>query len=355
MAKTYPAILLERSTPMTRVINGVDQQPTDVLVSRVGRSTVSSTSPNYPVNVQENSFMTQTTSFQNRPVYVNSYIGGKLYRNIDSFSGPAFTGAPQNVVNSVEYRALIRLYDKIPEVTANLALLYKERQKTVESITTALSGIVSAVRDVRKGRPPELLMNASQLRNRKRMSGAWLNYTYGIAPFASDLHAIAISELKQIIYLTGKCTDRYESSRLGGKIVNRGSYMCTYKAGLSLSNPLYATLAGAGLTNPALVAWELTPFSFMADWLLPVGPFLEMLSSTSGYNKHPGSITRGTREWCIQQSDNGASAYSEYRRIQRATIAFPSVPLPRFKNPISPVHALNALSIIHQSVKSGQR
>lgn len=357
MPKTYPAIRQEEFVSMSRIVQNIEQPPGNFLVSRKTRTTSSSTSPGWPSDKRENSFNTNTVLFETRPVYVDSTSPDGKYRtrNISSISGPSFIGPSNSLKSAVEYKALLRFYGKIPEVTANLALLYAERRKTMESITTALSGILKAVRDVRKGRPPELFMNANQLRNRKRMSGAWLNYTYGIAPFASDLHAISISELQPVIWLKGRAKEEYESTRLDGLLLNRGSYMATFKAGLSLANPLTATLAGAGMTNPALIAWEVTPFSFMADWLLPVGPYLEMLSSTSGYNKHPGSITRGTKEWTIQSKRDGAYAYGESKQISRAVITFPSAPLPRLKNPFSPVHALNALSIIHQFVKEGQR
>lgn len=39
--------------------------------------------------------------------------------------------------------------------------------------------------------------------------------------------------------------------------------------------------ARLGLTNPETVLWELTPFSFVADWFLPIGPALEARAAAS--------------------------------------------------------------------------
>jgi hypothetical protein len=41
---------------------------------------------------------------------------------------------------------------------------------------------------------------------------------------------------------------------------------------------LRATLASLGLNNPAKIAWNALPFSFMVDWIAPVGTFLERLA-----------------------------------------------------------------------------
>lgn len=356
MAKTYPPIDQKDYATYERLQNFV---PTNmkILIRSIQRSTTSGVTPGWPKNIRENDFQTQTVYFESKPRVYDPFKGDKNYpgyRYIDAISGPAFVGPDNRVTSAVEYKALLRMYDEIPQVTANLALLYAERKKTAESIALALGGILKCVRDVKKGRVPELFMDAKTLRGRKKFTGAWLNYTYGIKPFASDLRAIAISELAPVVWLSGSANDEYSRSIKTGQtsfIDNMGSYRCKYKGGLSLANPLTATLAGAGLTNPALIAWELTPFSFMADWLIPVGPYLEMLGSTSGYTKHSGSITRTIKESFYRVSDNGATASGEWKRITRSVVAFPNAPLPRFKNPYSPVHALNTLSIIHQMVK----
>jgi len=36
------------------------------------------------------------------------------------------------------------------------------------------------------------------------------------------------------------------------------------------------------LTNPALVAWELVPFSFVADWFVPIGSWLTAIAPLIG-------------------------------------------------------------------------
>jgi hypothetical protein len=59
-----------------------------------------------------------------------------------------------------------------------------------------------------------------------------------------------------------------------------------YKRGVKESvtyrvrNPQLYSLAQHGLTNPALMAWQVLPLSFVFDWFLPVGNFLNALMHT---------------------------------------------------------------------------
>lgn len=360
MSKVYPPISRSTEIPIATYKFGVATN-SSFQTSKFTKTMTGSTTPGFPAKMQENGMTSIRTSEDFYPGWIKSYspagsIAFKdLIQSVDPLYKAPLLAAPPDLVRSVEYRALLRMYDDIPTVTANLALLYAERRKTMEGIAVALGGIVKCMRDVRKGKVPELFMNASELRGRKKFTGAWLNYTYGIKPFVSDLYAITHSDpLNQVIWLKGRATDSREFSQDYSSYgyMTGGKYKATYKFGLSLNSPLTATLAGAGLTNSALIAWELTPFSFMADWALPIGPYLEMLSSTQGYTKHSGSVTK---VWKYQgdgwSNRSNAGHHVEHLRIVRTTSGFPSAPLPKFKNPYSPAHALNFLSIIHQFCK----
>lgn len=59
---------------------------------------------------------------------------------------------------------------------------------------------------------------------------------------------------------------------------------------------LKAVAANTGISNPALLAWELLPWSFVIDWFIPVGDYLESLSAFDGFTFSGGSqvlVTRG--------------------------------------------------------------
>ncbi len=56
-----------------------------------------------------------------------------------------------------------------------------------------------------------------------------------------------------------------------------------------------STLASFGLLNPASVAWELVPLSFVIDWFLPIGRYLEQLDTPFRFT-HVGGTSVYRRE-----------------------------------------------------------
>jgi len=54
------------------------------------------------------------------------------------------------------------------------------------------------------------------------------------------------------------------------------------RARYTISDPALKQLAQIGITNPINLAWELIPYSFVIDWLIPVGKFLESLDALVG-------------------------------------------------------------------------
>jgi hypothetical protein len=57
-----------------------------------------------------------------------------------------------------------------------------------------------------------------------------------------------------------------------------------------------------GLLNPAAVAWELLPFSFVVDWFLPVGRYLEGLDVPMRFDHLGGTI--GYRRQVLTEREN---------------------------------------------------
>lgn len=56
----------------------------------------------------------------------------------------------------------------------------------------------------------------------------------------------------------------------------------------------FKTFQQIGLTNPLLLGWELIPFSFVADWFIQVGDYLETLDALIGVKRI--AITRSVKQ-----------------------------------------------------------
>jgi hypothetical protein len=117
-----------------------------------------------------------------------------------------------------------------------------------------------------------------------------------------------------------------------------------------------------GLVDPSSVAWELTPWSFVADWFIPIGSYLHARALSSfttgtyvktifhresfwGNNANIRNIFR-----VVTQSASGGAVRV---KVQRTVMSSLEVPLPSFKS-LSDVpswkRAANAVSLLVTSV-----
>lgn len=121
----------------------------------------------------------------------------------------------------------------------------------------------------------------------RKTSDVWLEFSFGWKPLIQDIYS-AVDHLQNPIKSIrpkgtawmphsgkteqGSQKDWYNQgwtmqSILGRKFSKQG---CT----VTISNPNQYLANRLGLVNPAEVAWELIPFSFVVDWFVNVGEFL---------------------------------------------------------------------------------
>jgi hypothetical protein len=124
-------------------------------------------------------------------------------------------------------------------------------------------------------------------------------------------------------------------------------------------------LAQTGFTNPANVIWELVPFSFVVDWFIRIGDYLNACTKLDNLTvtsvSRTVSITES--EFCTAEVVDGTPvgtatnrrwsfSYYQHARVSsytyREIIPLPELPLPVFRNPISKGHLAIALSLITQ-------
>lgn len=113
--------------------------------------------------------------------------------------------------------------------------------------------------------------------------------------------------------------------------------------------------AALGITNPLATAWELIPYSFVLDWVIGVGEYLNNLDALvgieeciirSGY-KHTLTMAGVTLRPGYPHSV-GANGYSKSTRTtkQRNSVIVPYYPLPAFDGRFTNLRAANALALL---------
>jgi len=213
------------------------------------------------------------------------------------------------------------------------------------------------------------------------LSQNWLEYQFAWLPLMGDVFG-AWSEFQKSV------ASRAHTLRVSRSVSDSGTRSFTnpsgqagytsitvpYEIGVTcsllgqVSQPGLNRLAALGLINPLSIAWELMPFSFTIDWLIPVGSVLEALTSTIGVSFVSGSLTRrvsvsasGLNGFCLGTVHaKGVVTVGKVDikgvHIKRAT--YGSFPMPSWyanPNPITSTKVLSSIALALQHLRGLSR
>jgi len=285
---------------------------------------------------------------------------------------PSFPRTTQLPGQNSVYRAEVECLLKVRDMSVNLLQVFAERQKSIDMIADRTARVYRAYIAAKRGKFREAAKVLGVDKRGKKTASSWLELQYGWLPLLSDIHG-------GYEYLTGRravkgtlfnvkrtitdndsqvIANQTESwsvtSNIQTKLITKVSlwYSVEYEA-LSEASKL-------GLLNPLEIAWELTPWSFVVDWLLPVGNVLGALSATSGCTFKGGTLTRVLdqtmqtmviprsvmdRGQGVMQSGKSVGT-GKYFSMNRQVYTGTPFPMPYVKNPLSVGHALNAVALL---------
>lgn len=222
-----------------------------------------------------------------------------------------------------------RLLEKARGAQWDSPVFFAEAGKTVDMVAGAIGKVGALARHLRKGNIVAFISGLHPSTSNRRPRGnrynravkdfqrqfgenpraaaanTWLEYTYGWTPFLLDAKTAAE---------TLASLQMEEHARIG-----RVTSTIRAKSKEVIATPSYLTIAGVvwggdgwidrshslrgvwhfepdanlnaigklGLTNPLNVGWNLLPFSFVADWFIPIGDYLAQLDTPLRF-KHKG-------------------------------------------------------------------
>lgn len=230
----------------------------------------------------------------------------------------AFPGEPDAYKTAYD-----RFVAKARSDTASLGTTVVEARESFNMIHARTLTLLRSLRAIRRGDVgsliKELKLDDKGSRKAQRVfksrsghaanaANHYLEYIFGWMPLVSDI-ADSVKVLQSDYSPTrvsarGKVRvdDNYFSPYPWGfqKQVMSSSTRLEIRASVAVSNPNLALANNLGFVNPASIAFEVIPGSFLLDWFVPIGRFLESWTDFVGYSLSDITVSRScstTRSW----------------------------------------------------------
>lgn len=281
----------------------------------------------------------------------------------------------ENVANRLVVQALLKLRDQ----KVNLAVAFAEAEKSISMIADRSLKLYRSYRALRGGNFTaawkEIGLHPGN--KGKKVASSVLEVQYGWRPLMQDIEG-AYDEIRRPVRADGylikvkstfedvsKALVSYNGSTTGYSpfnVVQDDTLLKRSQVSLwyVVDNDMLLTASAIGVTNPMEIVWEVTPYSFLLDWIIPVGNFLGALTATTGTRFIGGTLThssRFTRKYSVEAThvSNGVtdwvgsgSAAGKDSRFEMSRSVYQNSPIPSLyiKNPLSGGHALNAIALL---------
>jgi len=251
-------------------------------------------------------------------------IGAPIIANLNN--PPSINSSMRN---ECETKALLDLADAKANIGENLATL----SQILRLVKDPLSTLVKEFQKVRRDKNLWGLIykSARDLNQGKALNGPakeYLKYVYGWKPLVSDIYGIielAKDANKRPLLINARGVSKREqfldeaafqsgSDRIRTTTSDATAISTSVCSLWATPDPNWAgsrTLNQLGLLNPASLAWELVPASFVIDWALPIGPVLQALTATAGLSFVDGSTSqRVSARWRYEQGHYAQPGYA---------------------------------------------
>lgn len=279
---------------------------------------------------------------------------------------------------------LVKIRDDVANV-ANMLGEYKQTAKMVEDGLFHFARAVTLMRRRRYGKAmKELKSFGEKLRRsgrsvsnivappsrsgpRGRAANAWLQFHFGVEPLAKDIYKLCeeIRNSKPKPLVTKKVTKVartsipgsyfvYEDSAKRTQLQVWGTYTRKLTAYVEVDNALLQSASDHGLTSPASLVWELTAFSFVVDWFIGVGEWLQALDVPLGISR---SICYETRKLQFSHSYNMSGLTVNFEESPKASLSHRltsrevrplTAVMPRWKASVTTTRTVTALALLQQ-------
>lgn len=303
-------------------------------------------------------------------------------------------------------KAKSKLLSRMKDSSINLGQAFAERKQTVGLLAKTVNRLASGALAIRRGNlkhASELFgvkVTGSSLRrdatllhfpggsNKSRKSYSrqtlendafgrhWLEFSYGWRPLVNDIYGAAEAIAKTFSDVPKRtvisAVGNYEKvskgvftgTGLGVNLTSTLKSKTRYVVAFGEEDSFAVAMRQTGLSNPLLLLWELTPWSFVADWVFPLGAYLRHLDASHGLVFKRGTVSQ--RRLSVHESTafadpgyvgpgHSASGGGESKFVETKTRSplsgFPCPDFPTVSLGLSVSQAISGLALLQQVFK----
>jgi hypothetical protein len=308
----------------------------------------------------------------------DSYID--LFQNMVGL----YTDRSYNLSHSAQAyeRAKQNCIDRVKNMDINVGQSIAELQRTMDLVGDTAMTIAKSIRAFKRGKISQgfKLLGIRKPKGivpSKKAADDWLAVQYGWLPLLDDVKGAAEALAKKQFPPVFKFKGRSSASDSAQIHTQAIGYGITFKESgyrsdaevmmaFCMNNYTSRTLNELGITDPLSIVWELVPWSFVVDWFIPIGKYLQSVDYTDGLTFKTGYIVQfSSNSWtAIAGSGTYNSGGVRYNFIggpivssknvwlSRTKLQGPlAVSLPQLKNPVNPAHMMNGLALLSSSFR----
>lgn len=324
---------------------------------------------------------------ERKPVSYVSGTRGDITNQVDTVKNGSWPTAQllalqSNALTAADSIALNRFHEKLSGEQVHLGNLIAERAQTVGMLADAVKRLSGFLTNFTPKKAARALLGLGSRKGGRKVANDYLAFKFGAEPLMDDVkgaaEAVAHFESDNLrppcVKVTGSAnkSSTHEFTFLSGGVLHHVSmrvdvnvrYVCEY----TVDNFVTREMSKLGLVNPAEILWELTPWSFVVDWVFPVGNYLRHLTNEVGLtfsrgtkstriittttvkvnnqtvavNSDPvyGSETRQRQQW--------SRVRGAHEKTRVLLTNSPYVQTPQLKSPFSFTHVLEGLALLYQ-------
>ena len=202
--------------------------------------------------------------------------------------------------SSAKSETYARLRGKLYQGSAALGVSLGSVQQSREMISRRYAQLSASADQLSRS----LAHTVAKRKVSRSIADGYLEWVFGWKPALADIHNAALT-VCQLAPITGRVRAsvtkvdvlQASTSRNRFTIVERVTvqYRCTRSAMYKIDNPNLWLAERAGLINPAAVAWDLVPWSFVVNMFVNTGQLVGSITDFAGVTFPSSSITETAR------------------------------------------------------------